>query len=169
MGRDAPFGHETVEAALSLSSIAAAFSVVQLSGFENYDLIPANWLFMGICSAVSLVVLSCNLQPFKKSEVRSHTMKNHFQRMPFGLKVRYGRIVFAGLLLSVCLAGQGSCGARELDFLIDTDPELDIPQPVTRFNPELKTLWITALERPDRYAADGCRNDGWRTSRACRT
>ncbi len=57
MGRDAPFGHETVEAALSLSSIAAAFSVVQLSGFENYDLVPANWWFMGICSAVSLVVL----------------------------------------------------------------------------------------------------------------
>ncbi len=76
-------------------------------------------------------------------------MKNHFQRITFGLKVRYGRIVFVGLLLSVFLAGQGSCGARELDFLIDTDPELDIPQPVTRFNPELKTLWITALERPE--------------------
>ena len=57
MGRDAPFGHDTVEAALSLSSIAAAFSVVQLSGFEHYDLIPANWWFLGICSALSLVVL----------------------------------------------------------------------------------------------------------------
>ncbi len=57
MGRDAPFGHDTVEAALSLSSIAAAFSVVQMPGFEHYDLIPANWWFLGISSALSLVVL----------------------------------------------------------------------------------------------------------------
>lgn len=57
MGRDAPFGHNTVEAALSLSSVAAAFSVVQMSGFEHYELIPANWWFMGICSVLSLVIL----------------------------------------------------------------------------------------------------------------
>jgi hypothetical protein len=57
MGRDAPFGHATVEAALSLSSIAAAFSVIQMPGFEHYDLVPANWWFMGVCSALSLAVL----------------------------------------------------------------------------------------------------------------
>lgn len=57
LGRDAPFGHDTVEAALSLSSIAAAFSVIQMPGFEHYDLVPANWWFLGVCSVLSLAVL----------------------------------------------------------------------------------------------------------------
>jgi ABC-type transport system involved in multi-copper enzyme maturation permease subunit len=57
MGRDAPFGHDTVQAALTLSSMAAAFSVVRMSGFEHYNLIPANWWFLGICSILSLFVV----------------------------------------------------------------------------------------------------------------
>jgi hypothetical protein len=57
MGRDAPFGHRAVESALSLSSIAAAFSVIRMPGCQNYDLVPANWWFLGLCSAVSLAVL----------------------------------------------------------------------------------------------------------------
>ena len=57
MGRDAPFGHRVVETALSFSSIAAAFSVIRMPGFEHYDLIPANWWFMGIGSVISLIVL----------------------------------------------------------------------------------------------------------------
>ena len=47
MGRDAPFGHDVVESALSFSSIAAAFSVIRMPGFQNYDLIPANWWIPG--------------------------------------------------------------------------------------------------------------------------
>ncbi|MBL8848394.1 MAG: ABC transporter permease [Planctomycetaceae bacterium] len=57
MGRDAPFGHDAVESALSLSSIAAAFSVIRMPGFQTYDLVPANWWFLGLCSVVSLLVL----------------------------------------------------------------------------------------------------------------
>ncbi len=57
MGRDAPFGHNVVETALSFSSIAAAFSVIRMPGFDNYNLIPANWWFMGIATVVSLIVL----------------------------------------------------------------------------------------------------------------
>ncbi len=57
MGENAPFGHNIVEWALSFSSIAAAFSVIKMPGFEHYDLIPANWWFLGIGSVVSLVVL----------------------------------------------------------------------------------------------------------------
>lgn len=57
LGRDAPFGHDAVESALSLSSIAAAFSVIRMPGFENYNLVPANWWFLGVCSAASLAVL----------------------------------------------------------------------------------------------------------------
>jgi ABC-type transport system involved in multi-copper enzyme maturation permease subunit len=57
MGRDAPFGHAAVEAALSINPIAAALSVIRTPGFQDYDLLPANWWFMGIASAVSIVLL----------------------------------------------------------------------------------------------------------------
>ena len=57
MGKDAPFGHDIVESALSFSSIAAAFSVIRMTGFENYELIPANWIFQGVSSVVFLLIL----------------------------------------------------------------------------------------------------------------
>lgn len=57
LGRGAPFGHRTVELALSVNPVAAAFSVIRLQGFANYDLIPANWWFMGIASVASLIVM----------------------------------------------------------------------------------------------------------------
>ena len=57
MGRDAPFGHSTVEAALTVNPIAAALSVIRMPGFQNYTLIPGNWWFLGICSFISLCVL----------------------------------------------------------------------------------------------------------------
>jgi ABC-type transport system involved in multi-copper enzyme maturation permease subunit len=56
-GRDAPFGHGTVEAALTINPVAAPLSVIRAAGFENYNLIPGNWWFLGIASAVSLIVL----------------------------------------------------------------------------------------------------------------
>lgn len=56
-GRDAPFGHDAVETALSFSSIAAALSAIRMPGFQNYDLIPVNWWVLGIGSAASLLVL----------------------------------------------------------------------------------------------------------------
>ncbi len=57
MGRDAPFGHSTVEAVLKINPVAAALSVIRMPGFEIYTLIPANWWFMGFCSVLSVVVL----------------------------------------------------------------------------------------------------------------
>ena len=57
LGRDAPFGHKTVEAALSVNPIAAALSVIRMPGFQDYSLIPANWWFLGIGSIISLLVL----------------------------------------------------------------------------------------------------------------
>lgn len=56
-GRDAPFGHGLVEAALTINPAAAPLSVIRAAGFENYNLIPGNWWFLGITSAVSLIVL----------------------------------------------------------------------------------------------------------------
>ncbi len=57
LGRDAPFGHSTVEAALSINPVAAALSVIRMPGFQNYTLIPVNWWFLGIVSILSLMVL----------------------------------------------------------------------------------------------------------------
>jgi ABC-type transport system involved in multi-copper enzyme maturation permease subunit len=57
MGRDAPFGHSTVEAALRINPVAAALSVIRLHGFQTYALIPANWWFLGVSSVLSLCVL----------------------------------------------------------------------------------------------------------------
>lgn len=57
LGRDAPFGHDTVEAALTINPAAAALSVIRMPGFQNYELIPGNWWFMGTASVLSLLVL----------------------------------------------------------------------------------------------------------------
>lgn len=57
LGRDAPFGHTTVEAALTINPVATALSVIRLHGFRQYELIPANWWFLGIGSALCLGIL----------------------------------------------------------------------------------------------------------------
>jgi ABC-type transport system involved in multi-copper enzyme maturation permease subunit len=57
LGRDAPFGHDTVESVLVINPVAAALSVIRLSGFRDYQLIPGNWWFLGIASLVCLLVL----------------------------------------------------------------------------------------------------------------
>jgi ABC-type transport system involved in multi-copper enzyme maturation permease subunit len=57
MGRDAPFGHSTVEAALKINPVAAALSVIRMPGFQNYALIPGNWWFLGVSSLLSVCVL----------------------------------------------------------------------------------------------------------------
>ncbi|MBS0263624.1 MAG: ABC transporter permease [Planctomycetes bacterium] len=56
-GRDAPFGHNTVERVLIMNPVAAPLSVIRAAGFENYNLIPGNWWFMGLVSAASMLVL----------------------------------------------------------------------------------------------------------------
>lgn len=57
LGRDAPFGHATVNGVLQASPLAAALSVMQAPGFSSYELTPANWWCMGAATALSLAVL----------------------------------------------------------------------------------------------------------------
>jgi ABC-type transport system involved in multi-copper enzyme maturation permease subunit len=54
--RDAPFGHRTVEAALTINPIAAALNVIRLEGFRDYQLFPAHWWVVGAASILSLIV-----------------------------------------------------------------------------------------------------------------
>jgi hypothetical protein len=47
LGRAAPFGHRTVEAALTVNPLAAALNASNTPGFTQYDLLPANWWVLG--------------------------------------------------------------------------------------------------------------------------
>jgi ABC-type transport system involved in multi-copper enzyme maturation permease subunit len=54
LGRDAPFGHRTVQAVLTINPLAAALSASNSPGFTRYDLLPANWWFLaGACVALA--------------------------------------------------------------------------------------------------------------------
>jgi ABC-type transport system involved in multi-copper enzyme maturation permease subunit len=43
LGRNAPFGHRTVEAVLTIDPLAAALNASNNSAFTRYNLLPANW------------------------------------------------------------------------------------------------------------------------------
>jgi hypothetical protein len=57
VGRDAPFGHRVGETALTVNPIAAALSIMEVRGFTEYQLVPANWWFVGAASLVCLAVI----------------------------------------------------------------------------------------------------------------
>jgi hypothetical protein len=40
-----------------INPIAAALSVIRVRGFTTYELLPANWWFLGAASLASLVLL----------------------------------------------------------------------------------------------------------------
>jgi ABC-type transport system involved in multi-copper enzyme maturation permease subunit len=57
LGRDAPFGHRTVEAVLVVDPLAAALNASNTPGFTRYDLLPGNWWFLaGACLALLAVL-----------------------------------------------------------------------------------------------------------------
>jgi ABC-type transport system involved in multi-copper enzyme maturation permease subunit len=56
LGREAPFGHATVQAALTINPVAAALHAADTPGFTTYDLLPANW-WVVTTACVGLVVL----------------------------------------------------------------------------------------------------------------
>ncbi|MEZ6059374.1 MAG: ABC transporter permease [Planctomycetaceae bacterium] len=62
LGRDAPFGHATVNAALTINPLAAALSVIRTPGFSAYQLVPQNWWIMGVSSLVLLAVLMIRIR-----------------------------------------------------------------------------------------------------------
>lgn len=57
LARGAPFGHSTVEAVLTTNPLATALSAMEMPGFIEYNLVPANWWFVGYTSAFCLAVL----------------------------------------------------------------------------------------------------------------
>jgi hypothetical protein len=57
LGREAPFGHATVEAVLSVNPVAAALQASDMPGFSHYELLPANWWIIGSACVALLVFL----------------------------------------------------------------------------------------------------------------
>ncbi len=56
--RDTPFGHRTVEWALTINPIAAALNVIRAPGFTQYALVPHSWYFViAACGVLGIVVL----------------------------------------------------------------------------------------------------------------
>jgi ABC-type transport system involved in multi-copper enzyme maturation permease subunit len=68
LGRDAPFGHRTVEAALSISPVAAALNASESPGFTEYQLLPANWWLIGAVSLALVVVLMVRVRQLYRPE-----------------------------------------------------------------------------------------------------
>ena len=58
LGRDAPFGHSAVQAVLTINPLAAALQVMEVPGFRQYNLVPANWWILGGASLLLAAVLS---------------------------------------------------------------------------------------------------------------
>jgi ABC-type transport system involved in multi-copper enzyme maturation permease subunit len=57
LGRDAPFGHRTIETVLTISPVAAALHASETPGFSAYEILPANWYLMGGVSLALLALL----------------------------------------------------------------------------------------------------------------
>jgi ABC-type transport system involved in multi-copper enzyme maturation permease subunit len=47
LAQDAPFGHATVEAVLSINPVAAALQASDMPQFRRYELLPLNWWIIG--------------------------------------------------------------------------------------------------------------------------
>jgi ABC-type transport system involved in multi-copper enzyme maturation permease subunit len=68
LGRDAPFGRPTVEAALTLSPVAAALQAAAMPGLGGYELLPANWIIIGSACAVFLAFLAVRTWQLSRPE-----------------------------------------------------------------------------------------------------
>jgi ABC-type transport system involved in multi-copper enzyme maturation permease subunit len=57
LGREAPFGHSTVQTALRVSPVAAALQAAGMPGLAPYELLPANWWIIGPACLALLVLV----------------------------------------------------------------------------------------------------------------
>jgi len=68
LARDAPFGHDVVENALRINTLAAAFHLMGTPGFHAYRLIPDAWNITAAATAVLFVVLCARVRYLMKPE-----------------------------------------------------------------------------------------------------
>jgi hypothetical protein len=68
LGREAPFGHATVEAALTIDPVGAALRAAETPGFTEYNLLPANWWIVGSACVALLVFLRVRIWQLSRPE-----------------------------------------------------------------------------------------------------
>lgn len=68
LGRDAPFGHSTVEFALTINPLAAALSIIKTPGFAKYNLVPSNWWLLSTLCLTLLCVLTIRVRTLLKPD-----------------------------------------------------------------------------------------------------
>ena len=68
LGRDAPFGHSTVEFALTINPLATALSIIETPGFAQYSLVPNNWWLLGTLCLLLLFVLEFRVRKLLKPD-----------------------------------------------------------------------------------------------------
>ena len=68
LGRDAPFGHSTVEFALTINPLATALSIIETPGFGQYALVPNNWWLLGTLCVVLMTVLVFRVRALLKPD-----------------------------------------------------------------------------------------------------
>ncbi|MCI0681442.1 MAG: ABC transporter permease [Gemmataceae bacterium] len=68
LGREAPFGHATVQAALSLNPVAAALHASETPGFTQYELLPANWWIIGAACVALLLFIRVRIWQLSRPE-----------------------------------------------------------------------------------------------------
>ena len=61
LARDAPFGHQAVESALTWTPVGAALSVMETPGFRNYELLPKAWWVAGVVSVIMFSILGAQV------------------------------------------------------------------------------------------------------------
>jgi ABC-type transport system involved in multi-copper enzyme maturation permease subunit len=57
LSREAPWGHSTVQAVLTLDPVAAALQAAHTPGFTQYELLPMNWWIIGATCVVLLAFI----------------------------------------------------------------------------------------------------------------
>jgi ABC-type transport system involved in multi-copper enzyme maturation permease subunit len=68
LGRGAPFGASTVEAALLLSPVAAALQAAETPGFTSYHLLPTTWYLIGGACVALLIFITVRVRQLYRPE-----------------------------------------------------------------------------------------------------
>ena len=68
LGRESPFGHSTVSAALTISPVATALRAADTPGFSQYELYPNNWWLIGSACMVMLAFVFLRVRQLCRPE-----------------------------------------------------------------------------------------------------
>jgi hypothetical protein len=112
--------------------LAAALNASQTPEFTRYDLLPANWWFLGGACLVLLAFLYFRTWQLTRP-----------------------------LVIFFCLVAVSPARAADevIDLVMYTDPDVPTARVVKVFPPRLTSLWLQALERPENDLASGRRHD----------